>query len=511
MTHEQNEVLAFLARPEVYPWVAAGVERFTTHGAIVFLAGEFALKIKRAVRYPYMDFSTLERRHAALTRELAVNRVHAPDLYLELMAITRGVDGRLAFGGDGEAVEWGLRMRRFDQQDLLAYMAGQGPLSGAIAEQAADTIATSHAAAAVDHTVDGPGRLLRDVAQIETAFAGGDDGALAARAANLGEVVRHRIARHAPLLAARVRDGLVRRCHGDLHLANIVLWQGKPMLFDAIEFDEGIATVDVLYDLAFLLMDLMCAGQRAAANKVFARYLWRTRRLADLDGLAALPEMLALRAGIRALVSMQRGGSASAQVGSYMVAAERFLIEQPVRLVAIGGLSGTGKSTIAAALAPGFGAAPGALHLRSDLERKALAGVEPTERLAGDAYGDAANRAVYEALMQQARRALGAGHSVIVDAVFARPAERAAMAAAARSVNAAFTGLWLEAPREVLEARVGARRGDASDATVETVGLQHSYDAGAIDWVRVDASGGPDDVEAAARFAVGLEGEARQS
>lgn len=497
MEPEQTTVVELLSAAASYPWGADSVERLTTHGAHVFLAGAFALKIKRAVSYPYMDFSTLERRREVLARELAINRGSAPDIYLTLLPITREPDGGLAIDGTGTPVEWALKMRRFDQDRLLAQIARREPIGLDLAWSIADAVATSHASAAIAGDADGPGRLLRDATQIEQDFASAPEDT-AIPAMHLVELIRHRLGQNAALLAARAAAGLVRRCHGDLHLANIVMWQGRPTLFDAIEFDERIATVDVLYDLAFLLMDLEVSGQRAAANAVLAHYLWRTRRPEDLAALAVLPQMLALRAAIRAMVGRERATALNEKGWRYLAAAQDFMVPRAPRLVAIGGLSGTGKSTLGAALAPLFGMSPGALHLRSDLERKAQAGVEPTERLPSQAYSEAASQAVYGALYDQARRALAAGHGVVVDAVFAKPSEREAIAQVAQAANASFTGLWLAAPIDVLRARVAARTGDASDATPETVALQGRYDTGPVDWARLDAGSGPDAVRAAA-------------
>jgi hypothetical protein len=295
-----------------------------------------------------------------------------------------------------------------------------------------------------------------------------------------------------PLLQRRQRDGHVRRCHGDLHLANIVLIDGVPTLFDAIEFDETLATTDVLYDLSFLLMDLDHRGQRATANAVLNRYLWRRQEASDLDALAALPVFLALRASIRAMVGAQRAKLAeeeNAAALAYLERAVRYLDNPPPQLVLVGGLSGSGKSTLATALAPSIGRAPGAVHLRSDLERKALFGAGELERLSENAYGEDVTARVYDLMTQKTEAALRAGHSVIVDAVHAHRQERTAIEAVARRNGARLSAFWLDAPAAVLLARVAARKNDASDATPQVVERQLSYDLGQLEWTRLDASG----------------------
>jgi predicted kinase len=282
-----------------------------------------------------------------------------------------------------------------------------------------------------------------------------------------------------------------------------VLWQGRPVLFDAIEFDENIATIDTLYDLAFLLMDLDRHRQARAANVVLNRYLWRSHDDLDLMGLQALPLFLGLRAGIRAMVTIDRAAQEEGQAArddsdrarTYLHAALGYLRPRPPRLVAVGGLSGTGKTTLAAGLAPSLGSVPGAVHLRSDLERKALFGVEETVRLTAEAYSAEASSTVYDTLCRKARIALTAGHSVIVDAVYSTPRERSAIEAVASALGVPFRGLWLTAGGAELVARVAARRNDASDATPEFVAQQLTWDTGALSpaWAMLDASSGADE------------------
>ena len=312
------------------------------------------------------------------------------------------------------------------------------------------------------------------------------------------------LGRLAPLLDQRLEAGFVRRCHGDLHLRNICVIDGRPTIFDAIEFNDAIACIDILYDLAFLLMDLEHRGLRPYANLVLNRAL---RDEAELAGLAALPLFLSTRAAVRAKVSVSmaaRQADAAAARGlrdeavAYFRAAQAYLEPAPPRLVALGGLSGTGKTSVARELAPGIGAPPGALHLRSDVLRKALCGVEDLTRLPAETYTRAADHEVYAELAHRARAGLGAGRAVIVDAVYAGPEERAAIEALARDLGVPFHGLWLECPEAVMVARVAARRGDASDATAKVVRRQLGYDLGAVSWHRIEVSGEESEVAAAA-------------
>ncbi len=241
-------------------------------------------------------------------------------------------------------------------------------------------------------------------------------------------------------------------------------------------------------------MDLWQRDLHAHANVLFNRYLWRAPDVEhELQSLAALPLFLAQRAAIRARVTAALGklgpaGDHGREARRFFGAAENFLGSQAIRLVAVGGFSGSGKSTLAQALAPQIGRAPGAVHLRSDIERKRLAGVGEYERLSDAAYGPETSGKIYQRLRHLAEIALRAGQSVVVDAVHATSEERDALAAIAARTGAQFIGLWLDAPIETLVSRVAARRRDASDATVAVVREQCARPLGYFDWVRLDAT-----------------------
>jgi aminoglycoside phosphotransferase family enzyme/predicted kinase len=492
-------VIAFLGDPASYPAQPDRVDRYETHGALVFLAGGDAWKIKRAVRFPYMDFSTLEKRRAVCAREVEINRRFAPEIYLESAPITRGHGGRLQLAGGGPIVEWAVHMRRFDQADLLSRVAETGPMAPDLARTLGDVVYESHRGAEPAVRKDGARRLERLLSSVCTTL-GSLRGALdPAAVQSFGDRARRALRRVAAVLDARAAAGFVRRCHGDLHLGNIVLWRGRPVLFDALEFDDELATIDTLYDLAFLLMDLDRNGRRQAANTVLNRYLWRSNARLDLEGLQALPLFLGLRAGIRAMVAAERAEQEQGRAETrdrrdaceLLQAAIAYLSPPAPQLIAIGGASGTGKSTLGRALAPQAGSAPGAVHLRSDVERKRLYGVDETTRLGPDAYTKAASDKVYAVLREKASAVLAAGHAAIVDAVFAEAEERAEIEAVAEDLGVPFRGLWLEAPAGALVDRVDARTGDASDATRDVVRRQLSGDMGALTtgWVRIDAGG----------------------
>jgi aminoglycoside phosphotransferase family enzyme/predicted kinase len=507
----QQEVIAFLRRPACYGLDGGVVEVVETHCSVVFLAGDRAYKLKRAVKYPYLDFSTSERRRVACEAELALNRRTAPQLYLETKAIDRRPDGAVGWGGEGAPLDWVVVMQRFDQHRLLDRIAETGQLSAPLMLALAAHIAEFH-----DHAepcpTHGGGAAMAEVAQtnIDILRDCRSAGFPAAQIDELHERIRAGLARAAPRLDQRRAQGKVRRCHGDLHLRNICVVDGRPVLFDCIEFSEPIASIDVLYDLAFLLMDLDHRGHRDLANLALNRYLDLT---AEDDGLAALPAFMALRAVIRAHVTATAAehgwgsgdrAAAFASARRYLDGAEALLRPAPARLIAIGGLSGSGKSTLAARLAPEVGVPPGARVLRSDVLRKRRFGVMPEKPLPPQAYTADVTAQVYRELCDRAAVALAAGYSAVIDAVALRGDERRAFAEVAAAAGVAFTGLWLDGPAATMRARIDARTGDASDASAEVLDRQLRHDPGALDWRHIDAGGGPEQTFAAARLALRL-------
>jgi aminoglycoside phosphotransferase family enzyme/predicted kinase len=504
----QDDVLALLADPATHG--GASDKRIDTHAASVFLAGLRAFKVKRAVRFPFLDYSTLEQRKRACEAELEVNRLAAPQIYRRVVPITRDSDGPLALDGGGTPVEWAVEMRRFDERATLDYLADAGKVDAALADALGRAVAAAHAAAPMVEAEPWIKALAAYIEEHVEAFGAAPDLFPADEIDALARASRAAYTRIHPLLVERAHRGLVRRIHGDLHLGNIVLLEGAPVLFDAIEFSPLIASGDVFYDLAFLLMDLTERDLKAAANRMLDRYLLATRRPDDLDALATLPFFLSMRAAIRAKVTAARLNQPTAgdkaAIGrtarKYFDLARQLIAPAPSLLIAVGGLSGTGKSALARALAPEIGAAPGAVVLRSDVERKALFGKDEHDKLPPEAYAPEVTARVYATIADKARRAVAAGHSAIVDAVFARPQERAVMELSAQALGVPLYGLFLEADIATRVARVGGRSRDASDADAAVARAQESYDLGALDWARIDASGTPEETLARARSVI---------
>jgi aminoglycoside phosphotransferase family enzyme/predicted kinase len=477
--------------PAVQRGAAALLSRLTgsatpveTHISAVFVGQERVLKLKKAVNLGFLDFTAPEARRRFTEREMALNAPAAPGLYRAVHGIPESAD-RLIAADDRAAAEWVLEMAPVPPADFLDAVAARGALDTAMQDALGDAFATLQASYPVARGVDAAARfraVLRGNAR--SALAAGLPAAriIPWRRAG-GRALRHL----APLLQRRAAEGHLRRCHGDLHLGNLLLWEGHPTPFDALEFDEDLATIDTGYDLAFLIADLLRRCGREAATRVMNRAIART---GDAGMVAALPLWLSTRALIRAHC-LARLPDGHAMAEEFLRDAESYLDPPAPRLIAVGGLPGTGKTRLARALAPRFGAAPGALHLRSDEIRKRIAGVAPEARLPAEHYTEAVSARVHAELFGRAEAVLRAGHAVIADAAFLVPAMRAGIEAAARRAGVPFLGLWLEAPIEILRARIAARRNDASDATVEVVQQAADRDPGAIAWARIDAAGDP--------------------
>lgn len=494
ITEDQRAIVDWLSDPSTHS--GAAVERIETHASIVFLAGGRAWKLKRAVRYDYLDFSTTERRRLMCEAEVRINRRTAPDLYRGVVAVVRRDDG-FGLGGPGVPVDWLVEMNRFDQEALFDRLAARGALDLDLMPSVAAAVARLHrdAERRTDHGGRSGMAWVIDGNAAGVAEQGGTlfDPALAAL---LMADSRRALDRHGTLLDRRRDAGFVRHGHGDLHLRNIVLLDGRPTLFDGIEFNDEIACSDVFYDLAFLLMDLWRRDLPQHANAVLNRYLAETQ---DFEGLALLPLFLSCRSAVRAKTSATAAGlvddprrrcELGALARRYLELAATLLHPPAASLIAIGGFSGSGKSTVARAVAPSIGSVPGAVIVRSDEIRKYLCAVDPLTRLGPAGYTAHLTGRVYATMIDRAAAILDAGHSVIVDAVFARRTDRDRMAHMAEAAAVPFTGLWLDAPEDVLLKRIRGRQTDVSDADPVVVRAQIAEGADDIGWCRIDAARG---------------------
>ena len=468
-----------------------------THVSVVFLSDQSAYKMKKAVKFPFLDFTTLAARKDACEKEIDINKRTAPEIYKGLIAVTQEPDG-LALDGPGTPIEYLVEMVRFDETQAFDQLIIQPrKLRRKTMEALADQIAAFHVGADVKRDRGGyegirqiaeNNRLSFDNLPIHF-FEPEQVEDVTARTLNLIDDCKE-------ILSRRQLDWFVRACHWDLHLRNICMIGDQPTLFDAIEFSEDFSDIDTMYDLAFLLMDLDFRGERRLASFVFNRYL----DLSDdgVDVYQILPIFLSMRAQIRAHVGAAAAAGQSdisksetelAQARAYLALAASYLEDNPVRLVAVGGLSGSGKSRLAREIAPMLSQCVGARVLRSDVERKRLAGVHPNQPLGPDGYTPEMTVRTFTHLFETAGKILGASQSVVLDAVFASEAHREAALKVANDAGVEFQGLWVDASDDIRLQRINSRKNNVSDVTPDIALQQSSYDLGNMDWVRIDSGG----------------------
>ncbi|MFN3232550.1 MAG: AAA family ATPase [Alphaproteobacteria bacterium] len=485
----QADVIAFLSSGEAFGGTPPGhVETSVSH---VFIGDDVVYKLKKDILLDYLDYSTARKRREMCERELKLNHLAAPALYRSVEPVNW--DGQsLSVAGEGAAIDWLVRMRRFDETMTFDRLAHEGKLTLQHVAALTEEVVAFHAIAKERPDMGGAGEMHRVSQFVAATLKQHSQGIL-----NPGQIetwdkaIDRAFARSAALLNQRQAHGFVRQCHGDMHLGNICIYDDMPTLFDCIEFSDEIACIDVLYDLAFLCMDLCFHGLEQHANLVMNRYLSATR---DFSGLDAFPAFLSLRAAIRAMTSaieMQEKSTLDPKECHDGVKHLDFAVAALQRprpsLLAIGGLSGSGKSSLAAALATRICAGAGAVIVSSDVIRKRMFGAAPEDELDAEAYEPQVSAKTYVRLFDDCDTALGAGQTVIADATFLREEDRAKIAQVAKDWGASFKGIWLDAPGDVLKARTGARTGDPSDAGPEVVDTQLSQKLGTITWSRLDS------------------------
>jgi aminoglycoside phosphotransferase family enzyme/predicted kinase len=460
-----------------------------THVSWVFLTGPFAYKVKKPLRLSFIDYSTAERRFELCREELRLNRRHAPGLYVDVVPITGTPAAPRVGATDAPPFEHALRMVQFDPRLELTQLLQSGDVEAHELQEFGQRIAQMHATAAIaagEDTFGTPDKAHRNTLdnfeEIARVLPGRDEAQCVARlrsqAQQLFEASR-------PLMAQRRQDGRIRECHGDLHCGNVVRWQGSLVAFDGLEFDPGLRYIDVANDLAFLTMDLAVHGRTDLRREALQAWLETS---GDFEAVALLPYFELYRALVRAKVAALRGQQArnatSGATGAATLAHQYldWAVSQTRRphpqLVVMVGLSGSGKTWLARRIA----ARCGALVVRSDIERKRLAGLQPldTSASAPDAgiYSREFNARTYGRLRDCAADCLRGRESVVVDAANLRRDERDRFVAAARELEAEAVIVHCVAPLEVLKRRVAGRvatGADASEATVALLDRQPSY------------------------------------
>lgn len=459
-----------LMSPAAFSHPAGAVELIETHISWVILTDECAYKIKKPIVLDFLNFGDLERRKHFCEEELRLNRPWAPDIYLDVVPISVH-DGQPRFGGEGVPIEYALRMRRFEQELTLDRQLERGALSVEDMRELGGHIAERHLAAPVidkshrDRVVTLTKEFICDNFCALEGFA--DDAELA----RLRQWSEEELQNLEAKLWQRFDDGFVRDCHGDLHLANLVRLPGGITTFDCIEFNDDLRHIDVICDIAFLVMDLVARRRHDLATHFLNRYLERT---GDYDGMSLLSLFFVYRCLVRAKVAAircQERDEASEQttdreeVLRYCDMARRQIAERIPILIVMSGLSGSGKTWVTDQLLT----AMTAIRVRSDIERKRMFGLDETEDsssgIGSGIYTAQANRQLYEYLLSAARTGLAAGHNVILDAAFLRREEREAAVDIARDCNCMPVILQISAPIEVMRERILARECRAKDAS----------------------------------------------
>ena len=476
-----------LMEPGVLPGSADGVDLIETHISWVLLAGEHAWKLKKPLDLGFLDFSTVERRRAACEAELRLNRRTVPELYEAVVPVWRTAEGVSvgdqpvdAAAPGATPLDYLVRMRRFDQSALFEARLAAGQLEPALFDRLARHVAAFHEDAAVAQPGDGFGDAAAVMAPVRQNFAQirerVADAALLADLARIEAWAEARFAALAPVFDARLAAGRVRECHGDLHLGNLIVLDGEPRLFDAIEFSAALRWTDVVADIAFLVMDLQARGRIDLASCFLDAWLARS---GDYAGLQLLPWYLSYRAMVRAKVAAIRAeqveGAARADIlaecARYLaLAAAQMQPPVPALLIA-SGVSGSGKTSQSQPLVE----ACGVIRVRADVERKRLFGLDADARsgstLGGGLYSAEASARTYARLAELGREVVEAGYPVLVDATFLKRSQRLAFAALAATLGVPFAILAFDAPVETLRARVRQRAEAGTDASEADVAV----------------------------------------
>ena len=466
--------------PQAWPHDAGPVELVETHISWVFLVGGSAYKVKKPVKLDFLDFSTRELRRHFCEEELRINSRFAPELYVGLSTIVRTARG-LAVDSPGEAVEYAVRMRRFDREQELDRLLDRGAVNAELLREFGAKLALQHDAA----PVAGPGlgwasppRTLQACRENFSTLRQLDRADVLQRTAQLEAWTERSFRDLRPQLRSRLLAGRFRECHGDLHCANVVRHDDELWAFDALEFDPGLRWIDVASDLAFLSMDLRARGHPELSSALLDGWLTGG---GDFGALETLRFYEVYRACVRAKVAairLRQGpvdpATLERELATYLSAAELAARPSQPMLVATTGLSGSGKSWLASQLL----APLGAVRVRSDVERKRLAALATGETGSGSLYTQAMTRLTYARLAELARMALKGGYSVIVDAACLLAEERAAFRSVAASAGVPFRLLWVTADPALLRSRIDDRAAaghDPSEATVAVLERQQTF------------------------------------
>ena len=482
LPHVDASLVEDLLRQDAFPHAAGDIGLMETHISWVILAGDFAYKIKKPLVLDFLDFGTLGKRRHYCEEEIRLNRPWAPDIYLEVVTINGSVE-KPTVGGSGEVLEYAVKMRRFDQDRRLDRQLEAGLLTVADMKELGQNIAARHAAAECPAASDRDRLIARAIHYFWENFDHLGDIIDKQTFAFLHGWMARELERHHATLLRRYDDGFVRDCHGDLHLGNLVRLPSGITTFDCIEFNPDLRNTDVFADVGFLVMDLTEKGHPELAAHFLNRYLERS---GDYEGAVLLDLYFVYRCLVRAKVAAIRSREREAEqerqadiddAHDYCAMARRQATKAPPVLIVMYGLSGSGKTWLSERLM----AALPAIRVRSDIERKRLAGLDETavsgSGIATGLYSAAASARTYERLFTLARELLSARHHVIVDAAFLQKAQREAARRVAGDLGVESLLVCAEAPEDTLRARIGKRaasRDEASEADLSV--LEHQLE-----------------------------------
>lgn len=490
---DQTDIIEALSNPKTYGKSVNKVEVHRSHIAIIFFAGDYVYKLKRAVIYPGVDFSTAEKRKLACIAEMKRSTVYAPHLIIGVKPIKRLKNGTIKIGGtNGEEIDTVIVEKRLPDKAILSFALPSPDFDRFEAMDLAEHLADLHSKAKVFHNkwgVDVIQNIILENEAVLSCFPSSID-------LSLLNTLTHQsleiLKKNENLIKFRQKSGFVKKCHGDLLLSNIAYDKGQFLFFSPVEYNDTLDCIDTLYDLAFLTMDLEFKGLRRLSNILFNHYM---SYINDIEGISLMGLYQSMRALSRAAVCAKTSAllqgtekqHAINKTKKYFELACRFLIECTPVLIACGGLSGSGKSRIAREIGGLMNPAPGAVILRDDVVKKQITGLAPHQRFNKTTNSPAFDKIVYEVLRQQATCALQNGSSVIIDALFDNELERMAVQALADSLNIPFIGLWMDAPIDVRKKRVESRKkAPSSNRKEKELECQLCLETGHITWHQVN-------------------------
>lgn len=459
------------------------IQLVQTHISYVLLTGEYAYKVKKPLNFGFLNYTTLAQRRHFCEEEVRLNQRGAAELYLEVIPITQtdtsAAEVRFQLGGAGKVVEYAVKMRQFPQETLLTELFERGELTETLMQELAAMVAQFHRKATTNEYI----RSFGEVAQVRQAFDENYEqtkqyigSAQTQQQFDQTRAYTDRFFAEQPtLFDRRIQTGWIRECHGDLHLRNICYWNNRFLLFDCIEFNEPFRFVDVMFDIAYIVMDLE-ARHRSDLSTIFLNtYVEQT---GDWEGLQVLPIYVSRQTYVRAkvtsfllndpAVSDKEKQAAQETAANYYKMAWRFSNSRSGQLILMAGLSGSGKSTTARYLAPHLNA----IHIRSDAVRKHLAGIALDQSGGEDLYTPAMTQKIYDRLLELGVLLAQQGYAVILDAKYDRQALRSTAIAQAQAHHLPVRLLHCTAPMDVLHDRVAQRSGDIADATVDVLARQ---------------------------------------